>query len=183
MNASRLGAGERIAGSSAVVLLVVMSFGWFQLEGITAESQVGGVAAGSFEVTGDQLEAAAESSGESTSASAWGAFGLIDLVLLAAALAGLTLAVLALTARGRGVAAGVGAIAAVLGALATALILFRLVSPPDLIDAFGSIPGDFGVKVETDVGPKIPAFIGLAAAFGVAFGGWRALQASAPARD
>jgi len=59
-----------------------------------------------------------------------------------------------------------GAIVAVLGGLAALLILFRLVVPPSI-----SVSG-----LELEVTPGLAAFVGLAAAFGIAYGGYRAMR-------
>jgi hypothetical protein len=47
------------------------------------------------------------------------------------------------------------------------LILYRIISPPDA----GSAPG-----VSVDVSPAIGIFLGLLAAIGIAYGGYRAMQ-------
>jgi hypothetical protein len=171
---SRLGTGAAIAALAAIVLLVVMFLNWFQLTGLSAEGSFGEFGDQSIELTEDDLESLAESEGEDTSANAWQSFSLIDILLALAIAAGIGLAI----ARAAGAAAGVplGAIAAGLGGLATVLILFRLISPPDLIDAFGGaeIPG--GVDVETDVGRQLWSFVGLIAAAAIAYGGWRSMQ-------
>lgn len=167
MDTSRLGLGERIAAVAALVLLLSMFvFGWFSLDGLSVGGE-GGVAQ---ELNSDDLEAAAEQSGEDTSANGWESFTIIDIVLLLAALA--ALAVVAMRVSGNAVPSGAGAAVAGLGALAVLLMLFRLISPPDLIDALGGGEVPEGVEVDTEVGRGIGAFIGLITAAAIAYGGY-----------
>ena len=175
MSDNRLGTGTTIAALAAIVLLVVMFLSWFQLTGISAEGSFGDFGNQSIEVSGDDLEAAAEDAGEDTSANAWQSFSLIDIVLAVAIAAALILA--AVRARGVQLPVPLSAIVAGLGGLATLLVLFRIISPPDLLDAFGgSTDVPDGVDVETDVGREIWSFVGLIAAAGITYGGWRAMQ-------
>lgn len=180
MRVRQPGAGALIAGNSAVVLLVVMFFGWFQLNGISAEGEVGGVSTGTVEIGGKQLEQAAAEQGKSTSRSAWGAFIWIDVVLGLAVIAGGLVLGLALTGRGESVLGGVAAVATVLGALGAALILFRLISPPELLEVLEDTPTAFGVEVTTHVTRQPAAFVGLLASAGIAYGAWLTLQAHRP---
>jgi hypothetical protein len=176
MNADRLGPGATIAAVAAIVLLIVMFLGWFQLEGITASA--GDLPEGvpdTFELGGEELEALAEEEGEDTSASAWQSFSFIDIVLLIAIVAALGVAIAKATGAGGPPSSTLGMVVAALGALGAVLVLFRLISPPDLIEAFGGgVTED--VDVETDVGREIWSFVGLIAAAGIAYGGFRLMQ-------
>lgn len=164
MDASRLGLGERIAAVAALVLLLSMFvFGWFTLDGVSGEDSAAGQG---FEFSGDDLEAFAEQGGEDTSANAWESFSIVDIVLLLAALAALV--VVAMRVSGNAVPSGAGAVVAALGALAVLLMLFRLISPPDLLP--GGIPDN--LEVDTEVGRGIGAFIGLITAAAIAYGGY-----------
>ncbi len=174
MNADGLGPGATIAAVAAIVLLAAMFLAWFKLDGITAEAAIGG-ASSTFEVSGEELEALAEEEGESTSRSAWQSFGFIDILLLIAIVAALGVAIAKATGAAGGLPSSLGMVVAALGALATLLVLFRLISPPDLVDAFGGGVSE-DVDVETDVGRQIGAFIGLIAAAGITYGGWRLMQ-------
>jgi hypothetical protein len=133
--------GEKIAGASGVALILIMFiFDWFS---VSAE---GGI-------------------GPSFGGNAWEVFGGIDIVLFLAALAGIALAAMALTQSNVDIPVALSAITAGLGVLATVLVLFRIISPPD-----------GGLDDLVDVGRSIGVFLGLIAAAGVAYGGWTAMQ-------
>jgi hypothetical protein len=180
------GTGAKIAGGSGLVLLLVMFFlSWFTLNGFSID--VSGAAGGSLpsgltEISGDQLQAQADASGEDLSKNALESFKVIDIILLIAAVAALVLLLVgARVGGGRG-----GALAtavAALGALAFVLVLYRLINTPDLISAFGGVDSlPDGVDVSTDIGRGVGAFIGLLATAGIAFGGWTAMhETAAPA--
>src|SRR5215212_1710542 len=88
MDFSKLGTGARIAGVSAIVLLVAMfALGWFQIESVTADDGQGNV----FQHPGSQLIDVGNETGGDVSADAWEAFGVIDIFLLLAGLAALVL--------------------------------------------------------------------------------------------
>ena len=108
MEASRLNTGEKIAGISGVLLLIIMFlFDWFTID-------VGG---GVFDV--------------STGGNAWESFGFIDLVLFLAAASGIALAGVAAAASKPDMPVALSAITAGLGILGVVLVLFRIISPPD----------------------------------------------------
>jgi hypothetical protein len=91
-----------------------------------------------------------------SSASAWRAFAVLDVALALAALVPLALVVLQATRESPALPSAFSALTFVAGALATLLILYRILDPP--------VPG-----VEHG------AWIGLAAAVVAAAGGWRSL--------
>lgn len=103
------------------------------------------------------------------SVNAWQAFGVIDVLLLLAAAAGIALAVTGLGSASRA-PIPVGFAAASLGLLASTLILFKIIEPPAL-DAtmIGQAVDVFGVD-GTDV--KLGSYLGLIAAAGITWGGW-----------
>ena len=57
------------------------------------------------------------------------------------------------------------------GVVALVLIVFRLLFTPDLDSS--------AIDIDVDLGRKIGVFLGLIAAAGIAYGGWRATQESA----
>jgi hypothetical protein len=61
----------------------------------------------------------------------------------------------------------VNAVVAVLGAISVLLILYRIIDPPG---------GDEITGVSVDISPSIGAFLGLIAAAGIGYGGYRAMQ-------
>jgi hypothetical protein len=108
MDANRLNTGEKIAGISGVLLLIIMFlFDWFTID-------VGG---GVFDV--------------STGGNAWESFGFIDLILFLAAISGIALALVATSASKPDMPVALSAITAGLGILGVVLVLFRIISPPD----------------------------------------------------
>lgn len=130
--------GEKIAGASGVALILIMFiFDWFSVD------------------TGFGLE---------FGGNAWEVFGGIDIVLFLAALAGIALAIVAATQSQVDIPVALSAITAGLGGLATLLVIYRIISPPD---------GGFD---ELDVSRSIGVFLGLIAAAGITYGGWRAMQ-------
>lgn len=133
--------GEKIAGASGVALILIMFiFDWFS---VSAE---GGV-------------------GPSFGGNAWEVFGGIDIVLFLAALAGIGLAIMAASQSQVDIPVALSAITAGLGGLATLLVIYRIIDPPD---------GGFGDVI--DVSRSIGVFLGLIAAAGITYGGWVAMQ-------
>jgi hypothetical protein len=140
----RLRAAEVIAGASALVLLVVMFLPWYDLE-----------------YTSSFLDLVVVNAGRN----GWQALDLIALFVALAIAAALAVVGLRVLGSPWKPLIAPGAAVAVLGGLATLLVLFRILVPPSL-----------GLEeLSFDVTPGLPAFIGLAAAFGVAFGGYRAM--------
>jgi multisubunit Na+/H+ antiporter MnhF subunit len=97
---------------------------------------------------------------------AWESFSFIDIILLITVLAAVAVAVIRLTDALVEPPVSVNAVVAILGAISVLLIVYRIIDPPD-----------FGVDVSGfDVGPSIGVFLGLIAAAGIAYGGYRAMQ-------
>jgi hypothetical protein len=145
MDFSRVRTGELIAGISGAALFIFMFFSWFGIEGGT----IGGV----------QFQVPVEGS-----ANAWESFDFIDIVLLLAVIAAIGLMVLSASQASVNLPVAASAITAGLGILATLLVLYRVIDPPD-----------FGVE-GLDVGRKIGVFLGLIASAGIGAGGWLAMQ-------
>jgi hypothetical protein len=99
-------------------------------------------------------------------ANAWDALDFIPIVLVIAILAALGVAALRLTDSAYEPPISANAVVTVLGGLSVLLILFRIVDTPD-----------FGVSgLPIDVSPSLGIFLGLLAAAGIAYGGYRAMQ-------
>lgn len=148
MRLRRLTDGQTIAAISSALLLVLTFCDWFGVESTSESLRV-----------------------FSVGRNAWEALDYIPIVLLAAITAALTSEVLRLMSTQRRAAVWINAVVALLGAVATLLILFRIVSPPD----FGALATSFGiVKYEGTV--QLPIFLALLAAAGISYGGYRALR-------
>jgi hypothetical protein len=148
MEADRLSTGEKLAAVSALLLFVFMFFDWFGVE-------VSGVPGFGGEVGG-------------TGGSAWDALDVIPIFLMLAIVAAIGVAVIRLTDADLELPISLNAIVAALGGLAVLLILYRIVDQPG-----GG--GDFS-GVEVDVTLKVGIFLAFAAAVGIAYGGYRAMQ-------
>ena len=96
--------------------------------------------------------------------SAWQAFALLDVVLALLALVPLALVVLQATRASPSLPVAFSVFTVVAGALATLLVLYRIVNQPGPNDA-----------VDVELG----AWLGLAAAAVTVAGGWRSLRAEA----
>lgn len=148
MEADRLSTGEKISAVSAILLFVFMFFDWFGVE----VSDVPG------------FSGTVSSSG---GGSAWDALDVIPIFLMLAIVAAIGVAVIRLTDADVEPPVSMNAIVAGLGGFAVLLILYRIVSPPD----FGSFGG-----VSVDATLKFGIFLGLIAAAGIAYGGYRAMR-------
>jgi hypothetical protein len=145
---SRIGEGEMIAGASGLVLLIDLWFDWYGVKISGGGGVLSGVSIGA--------------------GNAWEVFSLIDIILFLVSLLAIGLAVLRGLDRVPETPWPTGTIVAGAGGLAVLLILFRLIDSP--IDT-GGLPN-------IDVTRRYGIFIGLIAAAGVAYGGWRAMQES-----
>jgi hypothetical protein len=177
MDLSKLNMGARVAGISAIVLLVAMfAFGWFRIDSVTADDGQGNV----YKHPGSQLVDASDATAEDVTANAWEAFSVIDIFLVIAAIA--ALALVAVRARGPGSgAAMVAIVTAGFGGLALVLLLYRLISPPDLLDAFGiAVPPT--IMVDAEIGRAAGIFIGIAATAAITYGGFQVMTEDVPDR-
>jgi|GraSoiStandDraft_16_1057320.scaffolds.fasta_scaffold1072530_1 hypothetical protein len=151
MDLTRLTQGEKIAGVSGIALILIMFiFKWFGLK-FTA----GAAGLGSVSIEGSE--------------NAWHAYGwFIVLVLLVTGFAAIGLAAIKASETEVGLPVAASAIVAGLGAISVIIIIISIISPPDL-----------GVSVSgggVDHTRKIGVFLGLIAAAGLTYGGWRAMQ-------
>jgi hypothetical protein len=144
----RLRLDEAIAAGSAIALFVLLFLPWY---GVT--------------LAGSQLALPDASAVDRT---AWQALDLIAPLLALASAATLALVIARLLKPGWRPAIAPGAAIAVVGGLASLLVLFRVLVPPDL---------DTLIGVDFEVGPSLCALLGLAAALGIAAGGYRAMRA------
>lgn len=151
VDTSRITFGEMIAAACGGALIVVMLFPWFSVDTETSSA---------FDLDGN----------------AWQALGFIDVVIFFAAIAviGLVVVKAAEPDALRELPWPPANVTLVAGALTALLILFRLISPPEL--DIGDFTGfDFGTKREIGV------FLGLVAALGMLGGGLLQTRESAPA--
>jgi hypothetical protein len=138
---TRLRPGELIAAAGGVALLVVMFLDWY-------------AAGGTTEVGGRDIEI-------SVGFSAWEAFGITDILLALAALTAIGLAVVTAARRSPALPVAASVITTTVGALATLLVLYRIVNQPG--------PNEF-IEVE------LPAFFGFLCVLAIAAGGWRSMR-------
>ena len=102
------------------------------------------------------------------SRNAWGSYGFIDIVLFITVVAAVGLAALKASDADVGLPVAASAVVAGLGVLSVVLIIISIISPPD----FGADLSGTGI----DHTRKIGVWLGLIAAIGIAYGGWRAMQ-------
>ncbi|HET9677334.1 MAG TPA: hypothetical protein VFP21_07520 [Solirubrobacterales bacterium] len=100
----------------------------------------------------------------SVGGSAWDALDVIPIILLIAIVAAVGVAVVRLTDADFEPTISMNSVVAILGGISVLLILYRIISPPD--------SGFTGV----DVSPALGIFLGLIAAAGITYGGYRAMQ-------
>lgn len=145
MDFSRVRTGEMIAGVSGIALFIFMFFKWFGVDApdVGLPQGIGGV--------------------EVASVTAWRAFDFIDVILLLAVIAAVGLMLLSAAQANVNLPVAASAVTAGLGILATLLVLYRIIDPPELAAGF-------------DTTRKIGVFLGLIASAGIAVGGWLAMQ-------
>lgn len=101
----------------------------------------------------------------SVGGSAWEAFSTIDLILMLTILVAVAVAVIRLADAIVEPPFSINAAVAILGAISVLLILYRIIDPPGGSDIAG-----------VDISPALGAFLGLIAAAGITYGGYRAMQ-------
>ncbi len=146
---NRLSQGELIAGIAGFVLLIDLWFKWYGVK----VSGGGGLLKG-FDI--------------GVSATAWQVFSLIDIILFLVALIAIGVAVMRALNQMPSLPYPPATVVAAAGGLAVLLILFRIIDTP--VDTHG-VNG-------IDITRKFGLWLGFLAAIGVAYGGWRAMQAS-----
>jgi hypothetical protein len=144
----RLKVGEAISLLAAVLLFAFMFLAWY---GSEVSGQAGAIQLGG---------------GAGAGGTAWQSLDVISFVLVLTVVVAVAAALLRLAGSTWEPAIPPSAVVAVLGGLSTLLVLFRIVVPPD----FGTLGG-----VTVNATLKLGVFLGLAAAAGVAYGGYRAM--------
>jgi hypothetical protein len=148
MDFSKLRRGELIAGVSAVALFIFMFFSWFGVPGVNKAVEQ----ARQFGIpTVGNIDA---------TANAWQSFDFVDIVLFVTVIAAAGMAALRASDNRLNLPLSISAIVAGLGALSTLLVLYRVVNPVG----------------NPDLDRKSGLFLGLIAAAGVAYGGYRTMQ-------
>jgi hypothetical protein len=144
----RLRTGEALYLVAAILLFVLMFVDWYGVQGANNAEPLGGV------IT------------TNAGGNAWQALEVIPLFLMLAIVVAVGSALLRLVGSDWKPTIPPGAAVCVLGLLAALLILIRIVSPPG--------PGEV-LEGAFDTTLKLPVFLALAAALGIAYGGWRAM--------
>ncbi|HET6999386.1 MAG TPA: hypothetical protein VFI03_12455 [Solirubrobacterales bacterium] len=147
MDVDKLNTGEKIAGVSAVLLFIFMFFDWFGVE-----------------ISG---EGGSVSFGSGAGGSAWDALDFIPIILVITIVIALVNVFLRLSDSDYEPPVSMNVAVAVLGGLSVLLILYRIISPP----GFGTFGG-----VSVDATLEFGIFLGLLAAIGIAFGGYKGMQ-------
>lgn len=143
MDLTKLRTGEKLAGVSGIALFVFLFFKWYGF---------------------DVPEGVPDYLADGASASGWQAYTtIVDLFLILTIVAAVGLALLSATQRSVALPVSASVFTAVLGALATLWILFKV---------FIDKPGPGGIDLST----KIGAYLGLISALGIAVGGWLAMK-------
>lgn len=145
----RLRAGEAIYLVAAILLFILMFFDWF---GVSLEKSPQ-----TLQLIGPGWEGG----------NAWQTLEVIPLFLMLAIVVAVGAALLLLLGSEWKPVIPPGAAVCVLGLLAAVLILIRIISPPEVG------PEVEGFLYEATV--KLPVFFALAAALGIAYGGWRTM--------
>jgi len=146
---SRLRAGEAIALVAAVLLFILMFFDWYGAKATTSAETLGGVVTGAG------------------GGSAWDTLEVIPLFLMLAIVVAVGAAILRLGGSDWKPAIPPGGAVCVLGILASALILIRIIAPPG--------PGGTFSELAFETTLRLPIFLALAAALGIAYGGRRSM--------
>jgi hypothetical protein len=147
MNFHRIGKGARVAGLSAILLFVSMFLDWYR-----------------FEQGGNLLPRVELFV---MSGRAWEVLGVIPLFLALTIAATVGSCLLTMGGTRWDPAVPPSAFVAVLGAISSGLILYRIVVPPGLEEVFRGIP--FYAR------PELGIYLALLAAVGIAFGGCLAM--------
>lgn len=145
----RLSNGERIMAVSAILLFISIFLHWFGVKAVNTSNLLFAI---------QSIE---------PGKNAWEALDYIPTVLLITILATLAVAALHLTNSLQKDSVPVNAVVAILGFASVLLIIYRIFDPPV-----------FNVErtITTEGAVQFPIFLALAAAAGVAFGGFLALR-------
>jgi hypothetical protein len=147
MDVDKLNTGEKIAGVSAVLLFIFMFFDWFGVE-----------------ISG---EGGSVSFGSGAGGNAWDALDFIPIILVITIVVALINVFLRLSDSDYEPPVSMNVAVTVLGGISVLLVLFRIIDPP----GFGTFGG-----VSVDATLEFGIFLGLIAAAGIAYGGYRGMQ-------
>jgi hypothetical protein len=147
MDVDKLNTGEKIAGVSAVLLFIFMFFDWFGVE-ISGQGE-------------------SVTFGSGAGGSAWDALDFIPIVLVIAIVVALINVFLRSSDSDYEPPVSMNVAVTVLGGISVLLVLFRIIDPP----GFGTFGG-----VSVDATLEFGIFLGLIAAAGIAYGGYRGMQ-------
>lgn len=147
MELDNLNTGEKIAGVSSILLFIFMFFDWF---GVEISGPGGSIAFGG-----------------GTGGSAWDALDYIPIVLVITIVVALVSAFVRLTEADFEPPVSFNVAVTVLGGISFLLILFRIIDPPTFAEG-----GGFSAEGTVEFG----IFLGLIAAAGITYGGYRAMQ-------
>lgn len=146
----RLRVGEAIYLVAAILLFILMFFEWFGAPGpANGEEPLGGVVVAS-------------------GSDAWQALEVTPLFLMLAIAVAVGAAILRMSGSKWKPAVPPAAAVAALGGLAALLILSRIIAPPHP-------NGPLSELIDGTMTLELPIFLALAAALGIAYGGWRAM--------
>ena len=148
MELDKLSTGEKLAAVSGILLFIFMFFAWFGVE-VPSVPGYTGVANEGW--------------------SAWDLLDVIPIFLMLAIVAAVGVAIVRLTDADLEPPISLNAIVSALGILAALLILYRIIDQPN----------PAGIDLEAagiDVTLKLGIFLAFAAAVGIAYGGYRAMQ-------
>jgi hypothetical protein len=153
MARNRLRLGEALAAVCGGLLFVDMFLPWYEIGGSLPP------------YLRDTLHSLAAASGVDLERNAWQAFTVIDIVLMLTVLAAVGLAALILTQRSVALPVAASVMVTALGAVATILVLYRIVEVPGFVLSSRSIP-------DRVIDVRLWAYVGLALCAGIAAGGF-----------
>ena len=110
---------------------------------------------------------------------AWEAFAVIDLVLLANALAAIALGVVTAAQRTAAVPIAMASLSALLAIVATFLVLFRMLVVPDVAPP---APSAVGIDEVGESSPALGLYLGFLACLGITVGALLAIRSEEPGR-
>jgi hypothetical protein len=147
MDINYLNRGEKIAGLSGVLLILIMFiFDWFGPKGAT---DLGGT-------------------------NAWQSYAFTDILLFITALVAIALALSAASDAEFGLPVALSAIVTALGIISVILVFISIISPPDYDIPGVAGTALAGAEVETSI--KIGVILGLLATIGITVGGYLGMQ-------
>jgi low temperature requirement protein LtrA len=149
VNLSKLSSGERISSISAILLFVFMFFHWFEVKAVNTSNLLFAIKAGG------------------PGKSAWEALEYIPIFLVLTVGITFVAAATRLVNKNRKPSVSLNAVVALFGIASALLVLFRIIDPP----VFHIEP-----TITMEGAPQLPMFLALAAAVGIAFGGYWAMR-------